>query len=159
MELLAQHLVLTEGESEEACKLHVLKFFEKTSLVRYDNIVIEDRILSGIDPEFENELAQGLKRNKDTLHKFINELGSTGFEQRSDLMRVDQGYHSKILHIIAHFLDGFIGIDSVFYNLTEDSHWLSSVMELRIKEEPARFKLLSLKCYSMSPREAALLHM
>lgn len=159
MELLAQHLVLAEGESEEACKLHVLKFFEKTSLVCYDNVVIEDRILSGTDPEFESELAQGLKKNRNTLRKFINELGSTGFEQRGDLMQVDQGYHSKILHIIAHFLDGFIGIDSVFYNLVEDSHWLSSDIEIRIKEVPARFKLLSLKCYSMTPREAALLHM
>lgn len=159
MELLAKHLVLAEGENEEACRLHVLKFFEQTSLVRYDNIVIEDRILSGADPGFTSELDQGLKRNRDTLRKFIKELGSTGFEQRSDLMQVDQGYHSKILHIIAHFLDGFIGIDSDFYNLVEDSHWLSSEVELRIQNDPARFKLLFLNCYSMSPREAALLHM
>ena len=71
MELLANHLVLAEGESDKACKLHVLKFFEKTSLVRYDNIVIEDRILSGTDPEFENELANRMAQDCNLQHHAV----------------------------------------------------------------------------------------
>ena len=158
MELLARHVVLTEGESFEACRTHVMNFFESTSLVRYDNIVLYDQ-LSGSAPEFAEALDNGLDKNRQTLKKFIDELGATGFKERSDLMDLSQGYHSKILHIIAHFQDGFIGIDSDFYNLVEDSHWLSDETRVQIDKEADRFKLLFLKCYSLTPREAALLHM
>ena len=158
MELLARHVVLTEGESLEGCRTQVMNFFERTSLVRYDNIVIDDQLL-GSAPEFADALNSGLKKNGETLAKFIDELGTTGFEKRSDLMQLSQGYDSKILHFIAHFLDGFIGIDSVFYNLVEDSHWLSDETKDQIDQEPDRFKLLFLKCYSLTPREASLLHM
>ena len=159
MELLARHMVLTEGKSPEACKTQVVNYFERTSLVHYDSIVIDDDILSGGDPRFGEELDLGLKRNRQTLNKFIEELGATGFDKRDDLMGLSQGYHSKVLHIIAHFLDGFIGIDSVFYNLVDDSHWLSAETREQIDQEPERFKLLSLKCYSLTPKEASLLHM
>jgi hypothetical protein len=152
-------MVLSEGKSPEACKTQVMNFFEQTTLVRYDNIVVDEIILSATDPKFSEELDLGLKRNRQTLRKFIDELGETGFETRSDLMAVDQGYQSKILHIIAHFLDGFVGIDSVFYNLVEDSHWLSNDTKEQIDQEPDRFNLLFLKCYSLTPKEAALLHM
>jgi len=159
MDLLARHMVLSEGESPEACRNQVINFFERTSLVRYDNVVVDDVILSATDPKFSEELDLGLKRNRQTLRKFVEELGATGFETRNDLMAVDQGYNSKVLHIIAHFLDGFVGIDSVFYNLVEDSHWLSGDTREQIEEEPERFNLLFLKCYSLTPKEAALLHM
>lgn len=158
MELLARHMVLSEGESPETCRTQVVNYFERTSLVHYDNIVIDEDILCGSDPKFGQELDLGLKRNRQTLHKFIEELGATGFEKRDDLMGLNQGYQSKILHIIAHFVDGFIGIDSVFYNLVDDSHWLSAATKKQIDREPERFKLLFLKCYSMTPKEASLLH-
>jgi hypothetical protein len=135
-------MVLSEGKNPEACKTQVMNFFEQTTLVRYDNIVFDEIILSATDPKFSEELDLGLKRNRQTLRKFIDELGETGFETRSDLMAVDQGYQSKILHIIAHFLDGFVGIDSVFYNLVEDSHWLSNDTKEQIDQEPDRFNLL-----------------
>ena len=159
MDLLARHMVLTEGESPEACKTQVMNFFERTTLVRYDNVVIDNLILSATDPKFSEELDLGLNRNRQTLRKFIDELGESGFETRRDQMGVDQGSHSKILHIIAHFLDGFVGIDSIFYNLVEDSHWLSDDTRKHIDQEPDRFHLLFLKCYSLTPKEAALLHM
>lgn len=152
-------MVLTEGESPEACRIQVINFFERTSLVRYDNIVIDDVILSAKNPKFSEELDRGLRRNQQTLHKFIDELGETGFETRGDLVGLSQGYQSKILHIIAHFLDGFIGIDSVFYNLVDDSHWLTVDTREQIDQEPERFNLLYLQCYSLTPKEAALLHM
>lgn len=159
MDLLARHMVLTEGESPAACRSQVMNFFERTTLVRYDNIVIDDKIISATDPTFNEELDLGLKRNRQTLRKFIDELGATGFETRGDLMGLNQGYHSKILHIIAHFLDGFVGIDSIFYNLVDDSHWLTDETREQIGQEPDRFNLFFLKCYSLTPKEAALLHM
>ncbi len=158
MELLGRHVILVEGSNPDICRTHVLNFFEQTSLVYYDKIVIEDTILSGNDAEFDTELESGLQKNRQTLNKFIDELGSTGFEKRNDLLDLRQGYHSKVLHIIAHFLDGFIGIDSAFYNLIDDSHWLSDGTRNQIGREPDRFKLLFLTCYSLAPKEASLLH-
>lgn len=158
MELLGKHIVLVEGDSSETCKTHVLDFFEQTSLVHYDRITIEGGILSANDPTFETELENGLKKNRNTLIRFIDELGASGFRNKCDLLDLNQGYQSKILHIIAHFLDGFIGIDSVFYNLIDDSHWLPDETRERIEQHPGRFRLLSLKCYSLTPKEASLLH-
>jgi hypothetical protein len=158
MELLVKHIILVEGDTLETCKSYVLNFFEQTSLVHYDRITIEDEILSANDPAFKAKLENGLKKNKTTLIRFIDELGASGFKKKCDLIDLNQGYQSKILHIIAHFLDGFIGIDSVFYNLIDDSHWLSDETRDKIEQQPDRFRLLSLKCYSLTPKEATLLH-
>lgn len=158
MKLLAHHSILVEGDSPEACKAQVLHFFQQTTLVRYDNIVIDEPMLCGSDTGFSGELESGLQRNREMLAKYINELESAGFEKRADLINVGQGYHSKVLHIIAHFLDGFIGIDSVFYNLVDDSHWVPDETRNQIRLNPDRFRLMVLKCYSLTPKEASLLH-
>jgi len=158
MELLGTHVVLVEGDTSESCKNQVLNFFEQTSLVHYDRISVEDTVLSPGDPGFFKELEQGLEKNRKTLIRFIDELGNSGFRKKCDLIDLSQGYESKILHIIAHFLDGFIGIDSVFYNLIDDSHWLPDETRDRIQQQPDRFRLLSLKCFSLTPKEASLLH-
>ena len=57
-----------------------------------------------------------------------------------------QGYESKVLHIITHLVDGFFGADTVFYNLEEDSHWLSDKLTDKIKEQPEKFWLLKIEC-------------
>lgn len=158
MELLTNHVVLAEGDGAENCRQQVLQFFDKTSLVRYDKIVIDGPSPAASDSAFSNELEKAIEMNRRILKKFVDELGIAGFEQRADLLGLDQGYHSKVLHIIAHFLDGFIGIDSAFYNLIDDSHWLSEETEEKIKKNPDRFRLLFLKCYSLTPKEASLLH-
>ena len=160
MNLLARHIILVAGESKEECKSQVINFFDKTSLLHYDRIVVdESRQLSARDNEFSIALEKALDRNRQILSELVDELGAAGFKERSDLPDLAQGYPSKVLHIIAHFLDGFIGIDTVFYNLVNDSHWLPGDTAARILDEPDRFWLISLDCYSMSPREAALLHM
>jgi hypothetical protein len=132
MNLLARHIVLASAESKEECKAQVLHFFDTTSLVRYDRIVVdESRHLSARDDTFPAALEKALDRNRQILSELVDELGAAGF----------------------------IGIDSVFYNLVNDSHWLPGETAARILDEPDRFWLISLDCYSMSPREAALLHM
>jgi hypothetical protein len=160
MKLLAQHIVLTSGTNKEECRTQVLHFFEQTSLVRYDRISIDDTsIISGSHQDFSTRLAKGLQRNEEVLAKLIEELKGAGFENRKDLRSLPQGYPSKVLHIIAHFLDGFIGIDTAFYNLIDDSHWIPEGTSERMTDAPEQFWLFSLDCYSMTPREAAVLHM
>ena len=159
MELLARHLILAGAETRDKCQKHVLGFFDQTSLVRYDRIEINDSILCGTDDDFTALLKNGVDKNRKILKGFIEELGNTGFGRRDDISSLEQGYPSKIFHIIAHFLDGFIGIDTHFYNLIDDSHWVTDDTNKKIEEKPEHFWLLSLNCYSMAPREASLLHM
>ena len=161
MKLLARHVVLASGNSGEDARAQVLHFFEATSLVNYDKIIIpaDDGELVGTDPEFDGRLARGLERNREILARFMAELEAAQGTSELDFTQVPQGYPSKVLHIIAHFLDGFIGIDSAFYNLVDDSHWLPDNTADQIAAEPEKFYLFVLECYSVSPREAALLHM
>lgn len=160
MELLARHLILAGAETRDECQAHILGFFDQTSLVRYDKIeVIDKSILRGTDGDFPALLKSGVERNRKILAGFIEELGNTGFGNKDDISLLKQGYPSKVFHIIAHFLDGFIGIDTYFYNLVDDSHWVTDDTAEKIEEKPEHFWLFSLDCYSMTPREAALLHM
>lgn len=160
MKLLARHIVLVSGGSCEDAREQVLHFFKATSLVNYDKIIIPvGGEISATDPEFAEKLDQGLSRNHATLNKFLVELAAAQPTPDLDIASLPQGYPSKIFHIIAHFLDGFIGIDSAFYSLVDDSHWLPENTASQIAKEPEKFWLIGLECYSMSPREAALLHM
>jgi hypothetical protein len=160
MKLLGRHSILVSGKHYEDCKAQIDSFFEKTTLVQYDKISIDnDAIVNGDNEHFSERLKKNLDRNTAVLAKFIDELKTTGFEKRSDLPSLKQGYPSKVLHIIAHFLDGFIGIDTVFYNLIDDSHWISAKTKEQLTSHPEKFWLVPLDCYSMTPREAALLHM
>jgi hypothetical protein len=70
------------------------------------------------------------------------ELQETGLGRAEDLLTLQQGYPSKLLHILTHMLDGFIGIDSVFYNLIEDSHWLSAPLRSTILHKPEHYWLV-----------------
>ena len=160
MKLLARHIVLASGGSSEDVRAQVLLFFKATSLVNYDKIIIPTGgIISATDAAFSETLDHGLSRNHAILNRFLDELSAAQPTPELDIGSLPQGYPSKIFHIIAHFLDGFIGIDSAFYNLVDDSHWLPDDTAALLASEPERFWLLSLECYSMSPREAALLHM
>ena len=160
MKLLAHHSFLVSGQHYEDCKAQIDSFFEKTTLVQYDKISIDnDAIVNGGNEQFSERLKKSLDRNQAVLAKFIDELKTTGFVKRSDLPSLKQGYPSKVLHIIAHFLDGFISIDTAFYNLIDDSHWISAKTKEQLTSHPEKFWLIPLDCYSMTPREAALLHM
>jgi hypothetical protein len=61
------------------------------------------------------------------------------------LSELPQGFRTKMLHVITHFLDGFFGIDTYFYNLEEDSHWVSEQARRRIREAPSDYRLLSVE--------------
>jgi hypothetical protein len=160
MQLISNHLVLVSAPDFESACIQVNDFFDKTLLVRYDKIDIQEKKChSGNDPQFKQALQNGIEVNKTTLNKFIGEFKNTGFKSVEDLKNVECGYQSKLLHIITHFLDGFIGIDSTFYNLTEDSHWISQNLLKEIDNNPKHYWLIQLDCFSESPEKVSLVQM
>lgn len=160
MKRLAQHKVLLAGESFEHCCNQLHRFFDLTTLVIYDCIEVrKEHSFSGIDAEFFTQLATAENRNRKIIADLITELEKSGLQKITDLQHIAQGYVSKTLHILSHFLDGFIGIDSYFYNILDDSHWLPPQTLRTIHDKPGHYWLLHIDCYSATPAEAGLLHL
>lgn len=158
MNPISNHLILVTAESREKACLQVEEFFKSTLLVRYDSIEIQDEdCCSAEDSTFTALIAKGLAANTAILDNLILEFKSTGFQTVEDLSRVEHGYPSKLLHIITHFLDGFISVDTNFYNLIDDSHWLPGKTAEAIKEYARQHWLISVHCYSESPEKASLI--
>jgi len=121
----------------------VTLFLDKTALVRYENIVFNsDLSCSASDPIFWEIVNNGLEKNKQSIIALIDELQESGYSQLTELAGMKQGYESKVLHTLVHLLDGFIGVDSSFYNLIEDSHLLNDSLRQKIKQTPNRYQLL-----------------
>lgn len=158
MNVLASHLVLVAAETAADGETRVRQFFDRTSLVRYDRIDLTGAPVPATDRTFQTKLHEGLAENHRLVNHFIEELVGAGCATQQDLAGLAQGYQSKILHIVAHFLDGFIGVDSAFYNLVDDSHWLPEGTAAAIDAEPGKFWLFTLDGHSMTPKEAILLH-
>ncbi len=157
MQPISTHLVLVSAPGFDNACGQVRDFFDNTLLVRYDRIDIRrQESLRGTDGAFDQALRQGIADNRRTLHRFIGEFEKTGFSGIGDLDRVECGYPSKLLHIITHFLDGFIGIDSKFYNLIDDSHWLPENTAEAIAETPEHYYLIQLDCFSQTPDKVSL---
>lgn len=155
---ISSHLILVAAESQEKACLQVEEFFKSTLLIRYDRVEIQgEDCCSAEDSSFTALIAKGLAANTATLDKFITEFKSTGFQTVEDLSKVEHGYPSKLLHIITHFLDGFIGVDTNFYNLIDDSHWLPEKTTEAIKEYSRQHWLIKVHCYSESPEKASLI--
>lgn len=157
MEPLSSHTVLVTAEDFARASKQVDDFFDNTMLVRYDKIAIrQSQSYSADNPEFSAELEKSLAANVARLDSFIDEFSKTGFQSIQDLNKVECGYPSKLLHIITHFLDGFIGIDTIFYNLIDDSHWLPDSTREAMKENPSHFWLIHLDGYSDTPEKVSL---
>lgn len=137
------HDILIAGSDFESCRQRVSHFFAKTLLLRYDELlVMEDKSINGRDENFWPRIQEGLTANKEVLAEFLESLKQEGFASLDDIQGMEKGYLSKILHTIAHLQDGFIGIDSRFYNLDEDSHGVSRYLRQKINAMPENFWLL-----------------
>lgn len=159
MKKISQHNVLLAGDSFDHCSAQVHKFFDLTTLVIYDCIeAIEDRSISGLDAAFLDHIIQAEKHNRRVVQELIAELAKTGIKGIEDLQNVEQGYVSKTCHILSHFLDGFIGIDSYFYNLLDDSHWLPPATARIIQQDPKNYWLIHIDCFATTTDEVSLLH-
>lgn len=137
--------ILVKGSGFEPCKANVLLFFQRYQLVRFSEITIdESRSISALNPGFQARLQEAIRANRTILQTLIKELQDEKVLTLDDLNELPQGYKTKLLHIITHFLDGFFGIDTHFYNFVEDSHWVSDGMLKMIGEIPSDFWLLRL---------------
>lgn len=160
MQKISGHKLLVAGESYEHCLNQVVRFFDQTTLVMYDHIEpIRTSSFSADMDEFSNVLQGALDTNRRIVSKLVSELEASGCKLISELGEIQQGYQSKTLHILSHFLDGFVGIDSYFYNLLEDSHWVSPPLTEAIEQEKEKYWIIHIDCFSATPEEATLLHM
>ncbi|MCP3888362.1 MAG: hypothetical protein GY702_05750 [Desulfobulbaceae bacterium] len=160
MKRIAQHKILVAGDSFDHCSEQVRRFFDLTSLVIYDCIEIsEKQSISALDADFFQQIDDAEKSNLQTVQSLIRDLEKSGIATINNLQKIEQGYISKTLHILSHFMDGFIGIDSYFYNLLDDSHWLIEQRSTTIRNNPSPYWLLHLDCFSLSSKEAGILHL
>lgn len=150
--IVVSHTILVSApDLDEACH-RVKRFFSLTLLVRYEPVVIDrEACCRADDPLFMPVLEAGLTANRTFLAEQLAELKAAGFNSLDALLEMERGYASKVLHTATHILDGFIGIDSVFYNLEEDSHWLSSELRQRLNSAPEGYWLVRAECRLAGP--------
>jgi len=140
------HVVLSAGSDYETCTRKVLHFFKTFQLVRYAQIrIVEHDSLPASSPDFWDKMSDAIMENRLVLKQLLKELGDEGVTTLKDLEELPQGYKSTILHTATHFLDGFFGVDTYFYNLVEDSHWVSEELTKKILFSPALFWLLAIE--------------
>lgn len=153
------HWLLCAADDYAAACGSVQNFFRVSLLLHYDTVTtVQEGSWSAVAPEFWRAVEAGIAENRRVLAEMLDELEAEGYRQIADLASLPIGYPSKVLHTAAHFLDGFIGIDSVFYNLAEDSHWLSDRFRETIRQTPARYWLIQVEAGFISPATASLLH-
>ncbi len=158
MNHIAQHKMLLSGDSFDHCNTQVHKFFDLTSLVIYDCIeAVENKSFSGFDAVFFDQVIKAENHNHQTVQALIEELIKANIQKTVDFKNIEQGYLSKTLHLLTHFLDGFISIDSYFYNLLDDSHWLPPNTAQAIHDNPQNFWLLHIDCFATTAEEAGIL--
>ena len=152
------HMILCHGDFMSA-RQHTMNFFAETMLLNYDKVeVVEDKSCSAANSLFWSHIESGISQNKKLVEVYLRELEDAGCRRIADLGNIEPGYPSKVLHILAHLMDGFIGIDSVFYNLPEDSHWLSEALCSKIKAEPDSYWLLQVRASFQTLDDAVLVH-
>ncbi len=140
------HEILTKGSDLEFSKRRVLHFFQKYKLVRYSNVsVLENESLPASSPEFEERLKKAVLKNRQLLRNLIKELQDEGITKIQNLQAIRQGYKTRVFHVITHILDGKFGLDTHFYNLEEDSYWVSDVLREKIENDKPHYWLLSIE--------------
>lgn len=153
------HWLLCRAADFSAARGQVQKFFARSLLVRYDRLMFaENNAWHAGQPQFWPQIEAGVQANRRLLDGLIADLRGEGCQDFADLITLGEGYQSKLLHLVAHLLDGFIGIDTVFYNLLADSHWLSDKIRLNINANPENHWLLRVEAGFASPEDAALVH-
>jgi len=153
------HWLMCEADCFAVAQSRAHAFLASSMLLRYDTVsVVEGLSCSADTDRFWPALEEGIKANMSILRGLVDDLQAEGCRMIAEVPSLAMGYPSKLLHIIAHFVDGFIGIDSVFYNLEEDSHWLSDRLRETIQKSPERYWLVWVEARFPSMAAAALIH-
>ena len=155
MKKISEHIIMLRANSfGEACR-QTRSFFEKTNLVLYDTIEIDEERSASAEVALFNEITtEAIARNNKVMNKLIDDLKESGVKDIADLLTLPQGFASKVLHTLTHLLDGFIGIDSVFYSLVDDSHTISDKTADEINTHPEAFWALSVYGFVADPEDA-----
>ncbi len=147
--MLVEHWFLVQAENFKKACSRIRGFLEKYQLIAYERIFFE-KGLRPEDPLFWQKLEETIAQNRHFVEENLELLYREGYQEIPDLKNLPQGYLSKQLHIIVHFLDGFFGVDSFFYNLEEDSHWISPELYRQLKEKNAEFWLVKTRASSLT---------
>ncbi len=140
-----EHLMLTRAENAKQAEEYVDRFFRDYELVFYEGTALKsENVISASSPMFWEEVNRGISRNRTVISGLLSELSREGYGHFADLAEIPQGYLSKIFHTLAHLLDGFFGVDSRFYNLPEDSHWISKKLRREIEAMPGKYWLVKI---------------
>ena len=156
MEYPISHFFLVRSQSAQRSGQHVEQYLSGNQLITYAEFFVrEEDILNGEDGQFWPVLKQGLAANHAFALRMLGHLKEEGVASLEQLVELEQGYVTKILHTLTHLLDGFIGIDSIFYNLIEDSHRVSAALAATMHREPAEFWLVPVRTGKV---ETSVLH-
>lgn len=139
-----KRLFLVEAKELTGAQHKVKRFLEETTLVIFEYIEFTNKCYNGGQREFYDLIDMGISQNKKVLKEIVRELVDEGYKEIMDVLYIPQGYISKLIHTIAHILDGFIGIDTYFFNLEESSHWISKPMYQKIKKTPNNYWVLEI---------------
>jgi hypothetical protein len=156
MEYPISHYFLVHSESDRLAAQHVERYLAGNQLISYaEAFVRPEEVLNGTDDRFLPVLEYGLAANRIFARRMLDHLKEEGITTLEQLLELQQGYATKVLHTLTHLLDGFSGIDSVFYSLVEDSHWISDGLFERIRTAPAEYWLVPVRTGKL---EASVLH-
>jgi hypothetical protein len=156
MDYPVSHSFLVRSRSGQAAGRHVKRYLTGNQLISYAEFFIRpEDILNGTDDRFWPALEQGLAANRAFARRMLDHLNKEGLTTLEQLLELQQGYATKVLHTLTHLLDGFIGIDSVLYNLVEDSHQVSEVLTGAIRNTPEAYWLIPVRAGKL---EASVLH-
>ena len=143
MKLAVHHDVLAIGPDFARSRDYALRFFARTPLVRYDTVTVDETAsCPATHPDFWPRVDDGVRQNREVMAELIEELKESGLHRFDDLLDLGKGYQSKLVHTVAHLVDGFFGIDTIFYNLADDSHGVSPQFRQEIAANPGDYWLL-----------------
>ncbi len=153
------HKILVKADEFSRAEDCVSEFFSKTTLINYDSLTIsQDDSLQGSQGIFWYEMESSINTNRKDMDDFVSELKQAGVVELSKIHELEDPYLRKLFHIIAHFVDGLIGIDSTFYNINEGSHWLSDSEKQNIQKNPEQYWLLHVTGSFTSREDVSFLH-
>src|SRR5210317_1923635 len=91
------HDILLAGPDFESCRKHVSQFFNMTTLIRYDEVLVpKSGFINGADEKFLPRLQDGLAANRQIIEELLGNLQDEGFGTLADLKALEKGYLSKI---------------------------------------------------------------
>ena len=156
MEYPISHYFLVRAKTTELAARHVERYLAGNQLISYAEFFVSaEEVLGGTQAKFWETLELGLEANDVFARQMIDHLKEEGVTTLEQLLDLKQGYATKLLHTLTHLLDGFIGIDSVLYNLVEDSHWVSAELHEAIRASAGEYWLVPVRTGML---ESSVLH-